>query len=1011
MKLPRAIFVLFPRPRRPLTWRQLLPLVLFLVGYLAVCLFLDQTDRLLFTRPWRFGLMGVTGWIWWMHVAGAGGLSRGRGLVSLLTRLVLVGLFVMLLAEPRAVRTRDVLSVICAVDISDSIGDDTTNEALQFVARTAAEKPKKDEIGLVVFGRNSAVEMPPRTSYPFEAINSRINRDATDLEKALALSAAMLPEQNAGRIVLISDGTQTQGSLSRILGQLKSREIAVDVLPIQYQYDHEVWLERLDLPRYVKLGEPYQAEIVLSSLKAGTGRLVLRENNRPIFQDTVQFTAGKNRYSLPIRLREPGYYEYSATIEVPRAADHLRRNNTVINYIYVAGEGKVLIVTDPQGDERDWNALVKAVRQGNRVVEMKTAFEFPRDALSLMPYDAVVFVNVAADAFDSIQLQALQTGVKDMGVGFLMVGGPNSFGPGGYHRTAIEEVLPVSMDVTKKKILPKGALVIILHTCEFPQGNTWAKRITKQAIKVLGARDEVGAIAFGWNGGGGGGSWIFKLTPAGQYEQLVPKINAASIGDMPSFGPTMQMGLTALKASDAATKHMIIISDGDASAPTPQLLQSFRNSSISISTVTVFPHSRGANSPELQLMNAIASYTGGRHYVPTNPNQLPSIFIKEAKTLKRSMIQEKTITPEFGFPSPVLKGIESVPPIHGYVLTTAKNRAEVLLKAPMQEDDQVDPVLAVWQHGLGTTAAYTSDLSPKWGADWIGWDKYTALIRQLMTRISRVRRKGNLRLWSYAAGNRGMVMVEDFAPQETFLEVQARVTGPGGRSETIPLKQVGPRRYQARVPLWGKGRYQVMAVGVAGKRTDRAQGGFIVPYSPEYLRFRSNPIVLKEIARLTGGAVLTKTATADDIYKKRRIPRQSSWPVFDWFLIALACLVPLDVAVRRIQIDPYAIWNWLRPGRRRGPSTETMSTLLERKKTIATALDARQTERPLPSRHPVRPAAGRRRPDDRADQPPDTRTEGTQPATDEPTDQESSTMSRLLEMKRRRNQEENENDT
>ena len=1008
MRLPRVISAIVPPPRRPVTWRRSLPLILFLVVYAATCLILDRTGRLLFTRPERFALMAAAPWVWWMHMAGAAGLSPLRGLAALVTRLLLIGLFVMLLAEPRAVRTRDVLSVVYAVDISDSIGDDTTDEALQFVAKTAVGKPKTDEIGLVVFGRNSAVEMPPRTSYPFEAINSRIDRDATDLEKALALSAAMLPERNAGRIVLISDGTQTQGSLSRILGQLKSRDIAVDVLPIQYQYDREVWLERLDLPRQVKLGEPYQAEIVLSSLTAGQGRLVLRENNHPIFDETVHFKAGKNRYSLPIRLRAPGYYEYAATIEVPRTADHLRRNNTVLNYIYVAGEGKVLIVTDPQGDERDWAALVKAVRQGNRVVETKTAFEFPRDALSLMPYDAVVFVNVAADAFDAVQLQALQTGVKEMGVGFLMVGGPNSFGPGGYHRTAIEEVLPVSMDVTKKKILPKGALVIILHTCEFPQGNTWAKRITKQAIKVLGARDEVGAIAYGYNGGGGG-SWIFKLTPAGQYAQLVPKINAASIGDMPSFGPTMQMGLTALKANDAATKHMIIISDGDASAPTPQLLQSFRTNHISISTVTIFPHSRGANSPELRLMGAIAAFTGGRHYfVNRNPNQLPSIFIKEAKTLKRSMIQEKTVTPELGFPSPVLKGIETIPPIHGYVLTTPKNRAEVLLKVPMKEkdDDQIDPVLAVWRHGLGTTAAFTSDLSPKWGADWIRWNKQTALVRQLMTRISRVRKKGNLRLWSYANGNRGMVMVEDFAPEETFLEVQARVTGPGGQSQTLPLKQVGPRRYQAEIPLWGKGRYQVMAVGVAGERTDRAQGGFIVPYSPEYLRFRSNPIVLKQIAKQTGGVVLSKEAAADDIYLQRRIPRRSSWPVFDWFLIALACLVPLDVAIRRIQIDPYAIWNWLRPGHRTGPSTETMSTLLERKKTVATTLDARREERPLESQQTVRPVTSRPKSTDTSGQKPPQSAANTQPA--ESSDEEQSTMSRLLEMKRRRKQEENE---
>jgi len=47
-------------------------------------------------------------------------------------------------------------------------------------------------------------------------------------------------------------------------------------------------------------------------------------------------------------------------------------------------------------------------------------------------------------------------------------------------------------------VLPKAALAIILHTCEFAEGNTWAKRIAKEAIRVLGAQDEVGLIAFTW---------------------------------------------------------------------------------------------------------------------------------------------------------------------------------------------------------------------------------------------------------------------------------------------------------------------------------------------------------------------------------------------------------------------------------------------------------------------------------------------------------------------------------
>jgi uncharacterized membrane protein len=613
----------------------------------------------------------------------------------------------------------------------------------------------------------------------------------------------------------------------------------------------------------------------------------------------------------------------------------------------VKGEGRVLVVNDPTGKPLDWQGLVEALRAEHRLVDVRTADNVPRDALSLMPYDAVIFVNVAADAFDPVQFKAVHDAVRDLGVGFLMVGGRNSFGPGGYNKTPIEDLLPVTMDITKKKILPKGALVIVLHTCEFPEGNTYAKRVTKEAIRVLGAQDEAGVLAFTQ----GDSSWVFELTPVSEYDAMVRKINAAQPGDMPSFQPIMEAGYTALAKSDAAAKHMIVISDGDPGPPTPKLLADCHDKEITISTVSIFPH----GGVEVGTLQAMANLTGGRYYATNDPDQLPSIFIKEAKSLKRAMVQNKTFTPEIGFPSPVLKGLGSLPPLHGYVLTTPKERlTEMILEAHLPEEEQSDPVLARWKFGLGTTAAFTSDLSTNWGADWVGWEGYRAFVKQLMVDIARVQEEEHLRMWAYSSGTQGVVVAEDFHPQNMFLEMQAQVSGPQDKSESVSLRQIAPRRYQATFPLWGPGRYQVMAIGKSGDRTARAQGGFIVSYSPEYLRFRSNPQVLNEIADKTGGKVLKQEGAADEIYRSRRQPKRSSRPIFDWFLVALACLLPVDVAFRRIQIDRHSFAALFGLRSRKAESTATMGTLLSRKKTLQQAFEAQR----LPVPASLRPDAG-----------------------------------------------------
>jgi uncharacterized membrane protein len=933
---------LFPPARRGWGWRAAWPLVGFVCLFVLVCLAVELSGTMRFTRRWPFVFAAAFPWIWWMSFAGGAGSSATRRTSALLLRLLLAACFVILLAEPRAVRRSDALAVVYALDISDSIGREVSDRALSWVIETAGRKPPKDEAGLIVFARDAAVELPPRQAFPFEAINARVARDASNIARALSLAAAILPEEKAGRIVLVSDGNETDGSASAQIEQLRARGIPVDVLPIGFDFAREVWLERIDLPRMVKAGETYEASVILNALQAGRGTLKLRENGNEIFSQEVAFNEGKNRFTLPIYLRAPGYYEYVASIEVAKDEDGWRENNVAMGEIYLRGEGRILLVIDPAGDRRDWETFASALRESKRVVEIRPASEFAHDAISLLPFEAIVFANVPSDAFDPVQFDALRDAVYHQGSGFLMLGGPQSFGPGGYHRTAVEEVLPVSMDVSQKKVLPKGALAIVLHTCEFAEGNTWAKRIAKESIRVLGAQDEVGLLAFGRRGD----EWVFPLTPAGQYKKLAVLINEAEPGDMGSFQTSMQMALEALRASDAASKHLIVISDGDPSPPTPELVQAYIDAKITASMVAINPH----GGRDISIMHTIASATGGRYYLPQDPAELPSIFIKEAKKLKRAMVQNVVFTPQVDFPSTILRGLDSLPPLRGFVLTTPKPRANVILRAPPPAEaaGEIDPVLATWRFGLGSAAAWTSDLAPSWAVDWVGWEKYRAFVGQLLTEISRVESKSDLHMQTFASGGQGIITVEDFAEKKEFLDLTARVSGPRGDTINVPLRQIDARRYEGTFPLWGKGRYRVLAAGAGNinegaPRNAQAVAGFVVPYSAEYLRFQSNPILLKQIATATSGRVLTAAQT--DLFHSARLPRESSRPVFDWFLVTLAILLPLDVAVRRVQLD----WQLLRGWFRRGTSIqdEVTSALLERKKQTREALAARRVEAPM----------------------------------------------------------------
>ena len=119
--------------------------------------------------------------------------------------------------------------------------------------------------------------------------------------------------------------------------------------------------------------------------------------------------------------------------------------------------------------------------------------------------------------------------------------------------------------------MPKGALVLIMHACEMPQGNHWGKTVAIAAVKALSRLDLVGVVDFAW--GGGDSHWVYPLSPAGDKKAVIAAVKRMEMGDMPDFGPSMQVALTSLKAAEAGQKHVIIISDGDPRMP-PALLRS-----------------------------------------------------------------------------------------------------------------------------------------------------------------------------------------------------------------------------------------------------------------------------------------------------------------------------------------------------------------------------------------------------------------------------------------------------
>jgi hypothetical protein len=274
--------------------------------------------------------------------------------------------------------------------------------------------------------------------------------------------------------------------------------------------------------------------------------------------------------------------------------------------VNVQGKPRVLMVTP---NDNNASYLIKALQSEKLTVETRRTGGLPTHLRDMQAYDAIILNNVPAYEFSSKQMLGLQSYVRDLGCGLVMVGGENSFGPGGYRETPVEEALPVTMDIKNMQFIPGGAVAMIMHSCEFPQGNDWAKSVCAKVTHQLSDNDYAGLVIFGMDA-----SWVWnpgmkKVGP--NRGEMLTRIMSINPGDMPDFDAALETAYSGLINTKAYLKHCIILSDGDPSPPRAALVAKFQKARITVSTIVIQPHDPSG----AQNMYQIAKLHGGRFYL------------------------------------------------------------------------------------------------------------------------------------------------------------------------------------------------------------------------------------------------------------------------------------------------------------------------------------------------------------------------------------------------------------
>lgn len=957
-----------------------------------------------FTHPgWLLLLPAAVAWLVWLTLRSDVQAAPWRRWSALAVRLLVTTALVLALAGMRWLKPIEGMNLFFLLDRSDSVPADQQEQARAYVNRTSAEKKLVDRGGVVVFGNGAAIEITPNLQVDVPKIHAVVGTDRSDLASAVRLGTAAFPETGQKRLVLLSDGNENVGDALGAVAAARSLGVTVDVVPLGVARGGDVSVQKLSVPASLKKGQTFEVGIFVQSDTNRNATLRLFQNNRFLGEQPVELAPGKNLFTFPQTLDEPGFYAYDVQLDAP--GDEVAQNNRASNFASVQGDPRVLIVSADPAQDRPLAAALEASKLATRLTDLGG---FPSTLAEMQSYDAIFLSNIAAGDLGDTLMKLLESAVRDFGVGLVCIGGDQTYAAGGYRGTPLESVLPVEMELSSKKVLPSGAVVLVMHGMEFNNGNQIARECALGVLDALGPQDEMGVVL--WDGRD---RWLFPLSPVGDRKEKGRMIAGMNQGDLPSFENVMHMAYAGAEAnpglrdSKANLKHMIVFSDGDPGAPSDGLMQAIVNDKITVSSVLISGHA----GPDTMIK--IADQGRGRFYDVRDPSQLPQIFLKEAMVILKSAIFEEPFTPQVAVNSEVLRGIAGgeFPVLRGYVCTTGKARAEVPLVS-----DKGDPVLAHWQFGLGRSVAFTSDARAKWAQDWLAWGKYRQFWSQVAQWALRRVDTGNFNTEIAVEQGQGVLSVEALGADgeyRNFLNLQAIVVSPKGERETVRLSQTGPGRYEARFPTREVGAYLLNLIETEGGQVRATQPlGASVNYSPEFATTQPNLNLLRRLAETGGGQVLppvTVTPGAANPYLRDRTRTFQPLEIWEHLLRFTVLLFVLDVGLRRIYLDR-AEWRKATAQLRRrlrlwrgkprpAEADESLAALLSRRCQVRTQRTGAGEARPELF-EPARPSA----PPDAAKvtSPPAPKPADAPPAAP-PGPERAEVTSRLLEAKRRAN--------
>lgn len=859
------------------------------------------------THPWFLALAALLILLPLFQRRSLAHLTPGQRRVCMALRAIILLLLVLALAGLRSLLPSRELAVLFAVDDSASISEPAKKEARDFVAGAIAKTSgTSDTVGVVGFAKDALLWQPPIEQPKLaEKWPEPTDRKSTGIGRALDFASAIFPAGKTKRLVLLSDGHDTAGNAAETAARLAASGIEVHTVPLHNQSSPEVLVERVEVPRRLKEGEPFNLVAHVRS-NVETNATVKLYQNQFLLQslENQALKPGNNPITVE-NLRADGNF-ISYEVEVLPKQDTALENNKGIATASMRGQPKVLLV---ESESSRGQPLVDALRAEKIQMETRGITGLPRTLEDLQAFDLFLLSDVSALSLSREQMDLYRRWVQDFGGGFALIGGENSYGVGGYYRTPVEQMLPVRMEHEDRLDTPSVALLVVLD-----RSGSMTAQVAGQtkmslanqgavfALNVLQPRDFFGVTAVDTrphvvmplqqvSAKGGVEQKILSVTAGGGgiyvYTSLVDAFQ--QLRDIPA---RIKHVILFSDAADAEEKAAGEMGDGAKGLGTSfDLAAAMLAAKITTSVVALGTE----QDKDTAFLRQLAERGSGRFYLTSDATTLPQIFSTETMKVAQSSLIEEPFLAVPAKPSPLTSGIDwtNSPLLLGYNATKPKPTADILLAT-----ERGEPLLATWRYGLGQAAAFTSDAKARWAAEWLGWPGYGKFWSQVVRGLMRKSDQASFEVNTREVGDRLELAIDAVTPNGAYrneLPITVTMRDAAGESYSTQAVQDGPGSYRAafNLPTEGTSIFSVSS-------PDLPDGGYVFghtrSYPREFLNVETDEPALRQIAQLGGGKF---QPSLDEIFARPQVATPHYKDLSSYFLMAALALIPLDIWLRR----------------------------------------------------------------------------------------------------------------